>query len=233
MRAGWGAFFNFPPLTPATHQSNISRTETNLFGGIQTNMKVAVIGGTGTIGKAIVGLLSAHHEVISVGQTHGDYQVDISSKDSIQTLFDQIGQVDAVVSAAGQARFRPLDQLTDDDYAFSLYNKLMGQVNVVRVGLPFVKDGGSFTLTSGILAGSPMVGSGVISLVNAGLEGFTRAAALEAPRGIRVNIVSPPWVTETMIAMGMDPSGGMPASKVAETYAASVEGDATGQVLMA
>ena len=109
----------------------------------------------------------------------------------------------------------------------------MGQVNVVRVGMNYISDNGSFTLTSGILASHPMPGSGAISLVNAGLEGFTRAAALEAPRGIRVNIVSPPWVSETLVKMGRDGSAGMPATQVAKAYLESVLGKQTGQVFAA
>jgi NAD(P)-dependent dehydrogenase (short-subunit alcohol dehydrogenase family) len=100
--------------------------------------------------------------------------------------------VDGIVSTAGAARFAPLEKLSDEDFRFSLANKLMGQVNLARIGIDYLNDKGSITLTSGILSHQPMVGSAVISLVNAGLEGFTRAAALEAPRGIRVNVVSPP-----------------------------------------
>ncbi len=108
------------------------------------------------------------------------------------------------------ARFKPFAELTDDDFAFSLQNKLMGQVNIVRYGFAAVKDGGSITITSGSLGQEPMTGSGVVSLVNAGLEGFGRAAALEAPRRIRVNVVAPPWVTETLKAYGMPLEGGLP-----------------------
>ena len=121
--------------------------------------------------------------------------------------------------------------MTDEDYRFSLDNKLMGQVNLVRIGMASIADHGSFTLTSGVLSHSPMPGSAAISLVNAGLEGFVRAAALEATRGIRVNLVSPPWVSETLTAMKMDPSNGLPAADVARAYARSVNGNENGQVI--
>src|SRR5262249_54450941 len=123
------------------------------------------------------------------------------------------------------------EKLTDDDFAFSLGNKLMGQVNLVRHGFASVRDGGSFTLTSGVLAQKPMPGSGAISLVNSGLEGFVRAAALEAPRNIRVNVVSPPWVTETLVGLGMDPSIGLSAATVAKAYVRSVTGTESGAVI--
>ena len=136
-----------------------------------------------------------------------------------------------MISAAGQARFKPLDELSDADFHFSIDNKLMGQVDLVRYGLGSIVDGGSITITSGVLAQQPSRGSAAISLVNAGLEGFARAAALEAPRGIRINVVSPPWVTETLQALGMPLQGGLPAATVAQAYIASVEGTATGQVI--
>ena len=194
-------------------------------------MRVIVIGATGTIGKAVAAALAGRHEVVRVGHRGGELQVDIADKGSIERLFQAVGRFDALVSAAGQARFGPLQGLTDEDFQFSLAHKLMGQVHLVRAGLARIEDGGSFTLTSGVLAGEPMRGSAAISLVNAALEGFGRAAALEAPRGIRVNVVSPPWVSETLEAMGRDPQGGMPAAEVARAYVESVEGRRNGAVL--
>ncbi|MBD0337235.1 MAG: short chain dehydrogenase [Cyanobacteria bacterium Co-bin13] len=196
-------------------------------------MKIVIIGASGTIGAEVVKALSAQHEIVQVGRSSGDYQVDLMAKESIKALFEAIGDCDAVVSAAGQAKFGPLEALSDEDFQFSLNSKLMGQVNLVRAGLPYVRDNGSFTLTTGILAQTPMPGSAAISLVNAGVEGFMRAAALEAPRGIRVNVVSPPWVSETLVAMGQDGAGGLPAAEVARAYVESVEGQRTGEVLEA
>lgn len=194
-------------------------------------MRILLIGATGTIGSAITRAL-ASHEVVAASR-HGEHRVDITDARSIRALFSEVGQVDAIVSAAGGAAWKPLAQLGDDDFARSLGDKLMGQVNVVRYGFDIVRDGGSITITSGVLAQSPMVGSGAVSLVNAGLEGFGRAAALEAPRGIRVNVVSPGWVSETLAAMGQDPKNGVPAAEVARVYAESVTGTATGKVLPA
>lgn len=146
-------------------------------------------------------------------------------------MYGSTGELDAVVCAAGEAKFAPLAQLTDADFRFCLDNKLMGQVNLVRLGFEHVRDRGSFTLTTGVLAHAPMPGSAAISLVNAAVEGFVRAAALEAPRGIRVNAVSPPWVTETLVALKMDPAQGLPAAVVARSYVDSVTGRASGAVL--
>jgi NAD(P)-dependent dehydrogenase (short-subunit alcohol dehydrogenase family) len=196
-------------------------------------MKIVLIGASGTIGQTVEKALSTRHQIVRVGRTKGELQVDLASTESIKRLFEKAKRFDAVVCAAGAARFAPLDKLTDEDFAFSLANKLMGQVNLVRLGLKHINDGGSFTLTSGVLANEPMPGSAAISLVNAGLEGFVRAAALELPRGIRVNVVSPPWVSETLKSMGKDPAAGMPAEQVAAAYVAAVEGQQTGQVFNA
>jgi NAD(P)-dependent dehydrogenase (short-subunit alcohol dehydrogenase family) len=194
-------------------------------------MRILLIGATGTIGQAVAAALALRHDLVRVGRHQGDEQVDIADPASVRALFARVGRVDAVVSVAGNAAFKPLDQLGDDDFAFSLGNKLMGQANLVRYGLASVADGGSITLTSGVLAQRPEPGTAAISLVNAGLEGFARAAALEAPRGIRVNVVSPPWVTETLQAMGRPLDGGLPAEVVARAYVRSVEGRETGQVI--
>lgn len=195
-------------------------------------MRILVVGATGTIGRAVVSALAGKgHDVVGVSSKSTALTFDMSDPTSIVELYTRVGMVDAVISTAGSARFKPLAELVDEDFEFSLRHKLMGQVNLVRYGFAFVKDDGSFTLTSGVLARAPMPGSGAISLVNAGLEGFTRAAALEAPRGIRVNIVSPPWVTETLVKFGMDTSIGLPAAAVARAYVESLTGSQTGTVI--
>jgi NAD(P)-dependent dehydrogenase (short-subunit alcohol dehydrogenase family) len=193
-------------------------------------MKILVVGATGTIGRAIVAAFSSRHEIIQASRKSTPLKVDIAVPAQIRAMYAAVRKVDAVVCAAGEAKFAPFASLTDEDFEFSLHSKLMGQVNLIRYGLDNVRDGGCFVLTSGILAAEPMAGSGAVSLVNAGLEGFMRAAALEAPRRIRVNVVSPPWVTETMKALGMDAKGGLPAATLAQSYVQAVEAGQTGQV---
>ena len=193
-------------------------------------MRILVIGATGTIGRAVVSALSSGHEVLAASR-NGAVKVDISDPASIKAMYRSVGKVDAVVCAAGNAVFKPFGQLTDEDYRFCLDNKLMGQVNVIRFGFEHVADGGSITVTSGVLAQNPMVGAAAISMVNAGLEGFARGAALEAPRMIRVNVVSPPWVTETLIAYKMDTKGGKPAAEVAKAYVMAVNGKESGATI--
>jgi NAD(P)-dependent dehydrogenase (short-subunit alcohol dehydrogenase family) len=120
--------------------------------------------------------------------------------------------VDAVICCAGSAAFKPFVQLAAADYEMGLRSKLMGQVWLARIAKDLLRDGGSITLTTGLLAMHPMPGSASISMVNAGLEGFVRAAALELPRNLRINAVSPPWVKATMVKLGIDPSPGLAAA---------------------
>jgi NAD(P)-dependent dehydrogenase (short-subunit alcohol dehydrogenase family) len=196
-------------------------------------MRVIVVGATGTIGKSVVKLLTREHEIVKVALRSGDFRVDMSQKESVQKLFQEVGSFDALICAAGIARFGSLTELNDEDFQLGLFHKLMGQINLVRVGLDHIKDNGCFTLTSGILAQQPMPGSSSISAVNAAIEGFVRAAALEMPRGIRINAVSPPWVKETLEALNMDTAGGMPADKVALAYRAALTGTRNGIIINA
>ncbi len=194
-------------------------------------MKIVVIGATGTIGRAAADAFSKReHEVIRTSRG-SDPHVDIDDPATLQMLFERVKDIDAVVSCAGHGKWNPLAALTDNDLAISIQNKLMGQVNLIRIAMNRVKDGGSITVTSGMLATRPMPGSAAISLANGGLDGFVRAAALEMPRGVRVNVVSPHWVTETLRSLKMDESRGLAATDVAKAYVAAVEGTMNGEVL--
>jgi len=194
-------------------------------------LRILVVGATGTIGKEVVKALAKGNEIIEATRKDTKVKVDIRDVASVRAMLKSVGKLDAIVSAAGSGAWKPLAELTDEDFQQSLAYKLMGQVNLIRYGFGSVNDGGSITVTTGVLSKSPMQGGAAISLVNAGLDGFVRAAALEAPRGIRVNSVSPPWVSETLKAMGMDPSGGLPAAVVAKSYVESVTGKKSGATI--
>ena len=216
-------------------QSRANRASESLQGGEQDlqggrQLKIIVVGGTGTIGREVVKLLSSSHEIVTVGYDDGDLQVDIASKDAIKGLFREVGSFDAVISATGVAKFGSIEELSDEDYMFGLTNKLMGQVNLVRVGLNYINDNGSFTLTTGV-SQKPRPGSSAVTMANAAVEGFVRAAALELPRSIRANAVSPGPVKETLGAKGKDSSHGIAAATLALSYKESVEGNRNGEVL--
>lgn len=194
-------------------------------------MRILLVGATGVIGSAILDLLKDRHQVVAASRSSSALNVDISEPDSIRALFNQVGKVDAIIGAAGSARFKPFALLNDEDYDFTLRNKLMGQVNLIRYGMPALKDGGSITITTGLLAQHPVVGSAAVSLVNAGLDAFVRAASLEAPRGIRVNAVSPGWIRQPSHAQEPGSPAGLLPEQVALAYGALLDGDQSGQII--
>ncbi|AZC35742.1 short chain dehydrogenase [Pseudomonas chlororaphis] len=194
-------------------------------------MKILLIGANGTIGSAVDKELSQRHEVIRIGRTSGDFQVDISDSASIRALFEQTGKFDALICAAGNVTFAPLGEMNAQHFALGLQDKLMGQVNLLLIGREFANDGASFTLTSGILNRDPIRSGASAALVNGAIDGFVRAAAIELPRGLRVNSVSPTVLVEAMDSYapyfrGYKP---VPGADVALAYAKSVEGLQTGQ----
>ncbi len=194
--------------------------------------RIVVIGATGTLGHAVAAELKARHEVIEVGATRGTHHVDSTDPASVERLFSEIGKVDCVVTTTGKVHFGPLPEMSIEQFWTGLRDKLMGQVNVVLAAQRYVNDGGSFTLTSGILADEPIRGGVSATTVNLALEGFVRGAAIELPRGMRINLVSPTVLTESMDAYapyfrGFEP---VSAQRAALAYLRSVEGAQTGCV---
>ena len=195
-------------------------------------MKIILVGASGTIGQAIARELGERHQIIRVGRSSGEYQVDIRDTASIRRLFEQVGPFDALISAAGNAHFGALEELGEKEFAVGLNDKLMGQVNLVLIGREFANDGASFTLTSGVLSDDPIRYGAAVSTVNAAVDAFARAAAIELPRGLRINTVSPTVLEESLPAHGPYFRGfkAVPAATVALAYAKSAEGLQTGQV---
>ena len=190
--------------------------------------KILVIGAAGLIGAEVVRALG-ESECIRASRSSAE-RVDISDPKSLAALFERVGTVDGIVCTGGAARYKPWDQLTDEDWTFSLANKLLGQVNVVRYGAKSVRSGGAITLTTGLAAQYPSPGSAIITTVNAAVEAFVRAAAAEPSISVRVNAVSPGWVSETLQALGRNPAEGIPASEVAKITVRQFREGATGSV---
>jgi NAD(P)-dependent dehydrogenase (short-subunit alcohol dehydrogenase family) len=195
-------------------------------------MKIILVGASGTIGQAIDRELRERHDIVRVGRNSGELQVNIADPASIRRLFEQTGPFDALISAAGNAHFGALEELSAKEFAVGLDDKLMGQINLVLIGREFANDGASFTLTSGVLSEDPIRYGAAVSTVNAALDGFVRAAAIELPRDLRINSVSPTILEESLPAYGPYFRGfkAVPAATVALAYAKSAEGRQTGQV---
>ncbi len=195
-------------------------------------MKIVVVGATGTIGKAVVAALQPRHEIVTVGNRGGTHQVDITDAQSIRALFQKIGRFDALIGAVGKVHFGEFAKMTEKEYDIGIRHKLMGQVNLVLIGRDFANDGGSFTLTSGVLSHDPIRYGAGASLVNGAIDSFVIAAAIELPQGLRINAVSPGLLEESVGSFGPYFPGHelVPGRRVANAFVKSVEGHLTGQV---
>jgi NAD(P)-dependent dehydrogenase (short-subunit alcohol dehydrogenase family) len=195
-------------------------------------MKAIVIG-SGTIGSAVRKALEEKgHDVVSVGRNSGDYQADISDPASLKALFSRVGSFDAVANAAGDVSFAPLEQTTDEQWANTIKSKGMGQIHLVRAALPFIADTGSFTLISGVLTDEYIRGGTIGTSVNLLVEGFVRGAAVEMPRGVRINCISPTVLTESVAYHAFFP-GFIPVAawEVGQAYLRAMSTPITGRIL--
>lgn len=193
-------------------------------------MKIIIVGGTGTLGSAISKELEQRHTVITVGNTSGDYQVDIRDTNSIEALYKAIGSFDALVAATGEVYFGAFTEFTEHQYSIGLNSKLMGQVNLVLIGLKYINKSGSFTLTSGVLSHDPIRFGSSASMVNGAIDSFVKSASIEMPNSLRINAVSPTVLTESMGSYESYFRGfeSVSARRVALAYSKSVEGAQTG-----
>jgi NAD(P)-dependent dehydrogenase (short-subunit alcohol dehydrogenase family) len=196
-------------------------------------MKILIIGGKGTIGRKVSAHFSAKHDIIIAGRTSGDIIVDISDSQSIKVMFENIRKVDALICIAGEAKWAPFDSLTEEDFYIGLRSKLMGQVNLVRVGQDYLNPGGSFTLTTGMLADYPVVMTTSAAMVNGGIHSFVKAVSLELINGLRINVVSSGLVEDSAETYKDYFPGQKPVTmaKVIDAYVRSVEGKATGEII--
>lgn len=196
-------------------------------------MKILIIGGNGIIGKTVVSHFKEKNEILIAGRTKGDVTVDIADSSSIKSMFEKIGKVDAIICFAGEAKWDDFNKLSEDDYYIGLKSKLMGQVNLVRIGQNYLNSNGSITLSTGILADDPVEKTTSASMVNGGIHSFVQAVALEIENGIRVNVVSSGMVEDAYEKYkdyfpGHNP---IPMKKVINGYVRSVKGKGNGEII--
>lgn len=193
-------------------------------------MKILVIGGTGIIGKAVVEQLKQEHEVVAIGRNNGDYQLDIENMASIKKMFEDFKDIDGIISTTGMAGLAPINQLTDEHIDLALNNKLKGQVNLLREGLKNVKEGGFIILTTGAASHTPFPGGSSITMACAGLEGFVKAVEFEKDKNIRINVIRPAMVTESMELFNLKVPFSVSAYDTARVYKAVTELNESGQM---
>ncbi|MGP1993300.1 short chain dehydrogenase [Zobellia laminariae] len=196
-------------------------------------MRILIIGGHGTIGKKVSAHFSEDNEVLIAGRTNGDFLVDIEDSSSISKMFEETGKLDAIICIAGEAKWANFNDLSEDDFHIGLNSKLMGQVNLVRLGQKVLNPKGSITLTTGILADDPVVMTTSAAMVNGGIHSFVQAVALELENGTRVNAVSSGMVEDAYEKYkdyfpGHNP---IPMKNVINGYVRSVKGKGNGEVI--
>jgi NAD(P)-dependent dehydrogenase (short-subunit alcohol dehydrogenase family) len=196
-------------------------------------VRIIAVGGAGTIGRAVVELLSTRHDIVVAGRRSGDVRVDISSEESVRSMYRRVGSFDALVCAAGEAHFGPFATMTEEELALGVHSKLLGQVRLVLLGRPSISDGGSFTLTSGYIFDDPIPEATSFAIANGGVEGFVRAAGLSLERDLRINAVSPGLAQDSYEQFGPFNPGRtpVPMRSIASAFQRSVEGWRTGEVI--
>jgi len=196
-------------------------------------MKILIIGGAGTIGNKVATVLKEKHEVIIAGRNSGDLRVDITDAASIESMFRQIKNVDAVISTAGTGYYGDFQTMKWEDMMPGIHSKLLGQVNIVLIGQHYINEGGSFTLTTGIAAEHPAKNGACVSMLNGGVNSFVLAASQELKKDRRINAVSPGLVEDSKERYGaLFPGYNLaPMDKVANAYVLSVEGAVNGKIL--
>lgn len=197
-------------------------------------MKIIIVGARGAVGNTAVEALATRHEIIRVGKTSGDIQVDLEDVESIRAMYQQTGKVDAMVCAVGHGHFGKVDEMSMEQFMKGIHHKVVPQVNLVLEGFDYINDGGSFTLTSGVLNRDPIPGGSSAAAANGALDGFVCGAAVDMPRGIRINAVSPEVLEVSRAKYDGFFRGHVHVSNeaVGLAYSKAVEGCLNGQVFI-
>jgi NAD(P)-dependent dehydrogenase (short-subunit alcohol dehydrogenase family) len=198
--------------------------------------RILLVGASGVLGRAVAAELSPRHDILSAGSKTGDIRIDIADPSSIEAGLKAAGRLDAVACAAGAVNWPPLSAikpapLAQSPYGLGFENKVMGQVNLALASRDHLNDRGSITLITGFLSQNAIAAGSSASMANGALEAFAMAAALEMPRGIRINAVSPAVFEESMAEYGpffrgFDP---VPVARAARAFSRSIEGLETGK----
>ncbi|MFB5760351.1 SDR family oxidoreductase [Paenibacillus medicaginis] len=184
------------------------------------NHRAVIVGGTSGIGLATAkSFLSRGAQVIvasrsqekvdaavkELGTAQG-YALDFQDESRMKQFFEKIGYFDhlVVTAAGGGSSNGPFGSFGIDVARAEFDGKFWGQYTTVKAAFPYIRESGSITLTSGVLAARPTKGASTLVALNTAIEGLARVLAMDlAP--IRVNVVSPGMVdTPVFSGMGMD-----------------------------
>jgi len=196
-------------------------------------MRILIVGAGGAIGSYLNDKFSKTHEIIPASRNSREYKLDIEDSGSIENFFNNVKNIDAIICCAGETKWDDFDQLKEQDYFAGIKSKLMGQVNLTRIGSKFINRPGSITLTSGILSEDPVKGSSIASMVNGGIQSFVLAASQEIDTAIRLNVVCPGLIQASAKKYGAFFPGHQPISmeKLFLGYQKCLEGGIQGQIV--
>jgi len=194
---------------------------------------VILIGALGKMGQAALTGLSKH-KVITAGRSGDvDHIVDITSEASITALYEKVGHFDALVNTVGLCEYETFADMSEEQWMTTIMSKMMGQINLVRIGQKYIADGGSFTLISGILNVKPIPFAIADATTSGAIDTFAKCASLEMPRGTRINVVNPTVLEEAWDVYGEMMPGfqPVPSKLVSKAFERSVDGFITGEVI--
>lgn len=195
---------------------------------------IILIGANGKMGQAALSGLGKH-KVITAGRSAKDYDysVDITNPESLHNLFKEVGHFDAVVNTVGVCEYANFTDMTEEQWMTTVMSKMMGQINIVRIGQEYIADKGSFTLITGILNVKPIPFAIADATTSGAIDTFVKCVALEMPRGIRVNSINPTVLEEAWDVYGEMMPGfqAVPGRLVGKAFERAVDGFLNGEVL--
>ncbi|XQW85482.1 short chain dehydrogenase [Thalassotalea piscium] len=194
---------------------------------------VILIGALGKMGQAaLTGL--GNHKVITAGRSGNvDHIVDITNEQSIRDLYETVGHFDAVVNTVGFCEYATFAEMTEAQWMTTVMSKMMGQINLVRIGQEYISDAGSFTLISGILNTKPIPFAIADATTSGAIDTFVKIVSLEMPRNTRINVVNPTVLAEAWDVYGEMMPGfePVPGKLVGKAFERSVDGFINGEVI--
>ncbi|KAI8898179.1 short-chain dehydrogenase/reductase SDR [Globomyces pollinis-pini] len=123
----------------------------------------------------------------------------------VEETFKTFGRIDVLVNNAGVFLGSPIHLETDSQYEKVMGVNVNGTFFITRAAVPKLTNGGAIINISSIVSKQCMPNLSVYTMSKAAIDGFSRALASElAPRGIRVNAVSPGFTESDMLASGGD-----------------------------
>ena len=187
---------------------------TTVEGGRLDGQVAVVAGGAGAIGAAIAQRLSlAGARVYTLDVRRGEALPGITALECELTQPDQVaaaiaridseaGRIDIVAHSAGVTRDARLWKITDDDWRAVMSTNLDSAFYLLRAATPMLRRvGGAVVLVSSINGERGKIGQAAYAASKGGMNALARTAARELGHfGIRVNVVSPGWITTPMTA---------------------------------